>query len=238
MVRCPGQDLRFWKLDDIFDVECPHCGVAIEFWRDEPNVKCPACRKMVVNPKLDLGCAQWCQHAEQCLGALMDPADLLAKRLIKEMKNVLGDARHEIDHALAVFRYTRQILASEQADARVVNAAAILHCVDFPCAGSAGEMPEEFRECADPQAAREALSRCGVDASLADSICEVIAECRSGTEGDDAESRILRDAEWLARLEACPSDDGGSEAKERIRERLRTEKGRELATTLLADART
>ena len=30
MVRCPGQDLRFWKLGDIFDVPCPHCGTAVE----------------------------------------------------------------------------------------------------------------------------------------------------------------------------------------------------------------
>jgi hypothetical protein len=70
MVRCPGQDLRFWKLGDIFDADCPHCGTAVEFWKDEPSVKCPQCRRVIVNPKLDLGCAQWCQHAEQCLGAL------------------------------------------------------------------------------------------------------------------------------------------------------------------------
>jgi len=76
MARCPGQDERFWKPGDIFDAPCPHCGTRIEFWKDEPKVKCPQCRQIVVNPKLDPGCAQWCQHARECLGARIDPPSL------------------------------------------------------------------------------------------------------------------------------------------------------------------
>jgi len=72
MARCPGQDPRFWKPGDIFDIRCPHCGTAVEFWKDEPCVKCPQCHGRVVNPKLDLGCAEWCQYAEQCLRAARD----------------------------------------------------------------------------------------------------------------------------------------------------------------------
>ena len=67
MFRCPGQDQRYWKPEDIFDVRCPHCGYEIEFWKDEPNHQCPECAKMVRNPRLDTGCAQWCKHAEECL---------------------------------------------------------------------------------------------------------------------------------------------------------------------------
>ena len=73
MAKCPGQDPRFWKPGDIFDAPCPHCGTTVEFWKDEPCVKCPRCRKMAVNPKLNLGCAQWCPHAERCLGTLKEP---------------------------------------------------------------------------------------------------------------------------------------------------------------------
>ena len=82
MIRCPGQDLQFWRLEDIFEVACPYCRTGIEFWKDEPSVKCPRCRKVIVNPKLDLGCAQWCRHAEQCLGALVDPQSALRRKLI------------------------------------------------------------------------------------------------------------------------------------------------------------
>jgi hypothetical protein len=163
MMRCPGQDLRFGKLDDIFDVTCPHCGTAVEFWKDEPSLKCPNCRKVVVNPKLDLGCAQWCQHAEQCLGVLADPGDILSKKPIGEMKSVLGDDRQKVDHALAVFGRARQILASEQGDARVVNAAAILHNLDAPCPDREAPAPSESAKAVDPSKARDVLSRCGVD---------------------------------------------------------------------------
>ena len=72
MVRCPGQDQRFWKPGDIFEVKCPGCGGAVEFFKDEPKLKCPKCGQMVVNPKIDLGCAQWCKYAEQCIGVLQD----------------------------------------------------------------------------------------------------------------------------------------------------------------------
>lgn len=235
MVRCPGQDLRFWKLDDIFDVECPHCGAAVEFWKDEPSVKCPKCRERVVNPRLDLGCAQWCQHAEQCLGALTDVSGILSKRLIREMQSVLGDDRQRIDHALEVFRCAREILASEQGDARVVSAAAILHGLDAPCPGREGAAASQVAGDADLPAARGVLSRCGVDAGLADGICEVIAVHCRGIGDNRMESRILWDAEWLTRLGACPNDVGGAGAKEFVGRTFRTDRGRELAAALFSE---
>jgi hypothetical protein len=30
-MKCPGQDRRHWKTEDIFDVSCPRCGKKIEF---------------------------------------------------------------------------------------------------------------------------------------------------------------------------------------------------------------
>ena len=70
--RCPGQDLRVWKPEDIYDVLCPFCGEEIEFWKDEPVRPCPKCHKDVRNPKIDTGCAEWCKHAEECLGTLKE----------------------------------------------------------------------------------------------------------------------------------------------------------------------
>ena len=67
-VRCPGQDTRFWKPDDIFEAPCPHCGGGVEFWKDDAVRKCKGCGQPVRNPRLDLGCAQWCKFAGECLG--------------------------------------------------------------------------------------------------------------------------------------------------------------------------
>jgi hypothetical protein len=74
--HCPGQDSQHWKPEDIFNVACPFCGEQIEFWKDEPVRRCPACKRDVRNPKVDLGCAQWCRHSDECLGQLSpEPAD-------------------------------------------------------------------------------------------------------------------------------------------------------------------
>ena len=76
--RCPGMDMKFWKPQDVFEVECPACGTGIEFWKDEPVRPCPECKAEVRNPRIDLGCAQWCEHAEECLGSVAAKAELLS----------------------------------------------------------------------------------------------------------------------------------------------------------------
>ena len=233
MVRCPGQDLRFWKLGDIFDVQCPHCGTGIEFWKDEPSVKCPQCRRVIVNPKLDLGCAQWCQHAEQCLGALIDPQSILCKKLIKELKNALGQDEQKINHSLAVFRNAQQLQASEQADSRVVNAAAILHTLGGPCPAQ-GKPPAGGPEGpTELSGVREILAKCGVDAEEAERICQLIANQGCNRAEDSMESKILWDAEQLVRLADLSTGAGPVEAKELVLRTLQTQKGRELASVLI-----
>ena len=71
--RCPGQDQRYWKPEDIFDVVCPACGEAIEFWKDEPKRVCSACGQEVGNPRMDFGCAKWCRFAQDCVGEHQQP---------------------------------------------------------------------------------------------------------------------------------------------------------------------
>ncbi len=72
--RCPGQDQRYWKPEDIFNVNCPFCAAQIEFWKDEPVRRCPGCKRDVRNPKLDAGCAARCKHSNECLGELRPEA--------------------------------------------------------------------------------------------------------------------------------------------------------------------
>jgi hypothetical protein len=60
--------MRFWKPEDIFTMPCPFCRAEIEFWKDEPIRLCASCKNEVRNPKLDVGCAEWCKHSSDCLG--------------------------------------------------------------------------------------------------------------------------------------------------------------------------
>ena len=68
--RCPGQDMRNWKPEDIFWIACPKCGKEIEFWKDEPMRVCKNCKEEVQNPQINLGCAKWCKNGDKCLGKI------------------------------------------------------------------------------------------------------------------------------------------------------------------------
>ena len=67
-MKCPGQNGASWKPEDVFEIECSGCGTQVEFFRDDAWRECPQCGQMVKNPRVNLGCAQWCGAAEQCLG--------------------------------------------------------------------------------------------------------------------------------------------------------------------------
>jgi hypothetical protein len=64
--RCPGQDMRFWKPEDVSETPCPKCGAKVEFWKDDAARACPKCQARVCNPKFNMGCAEWCKFADKC----------------------------------------------------------------------------------------------------------------------------------------------------------------------------
>lgn len=65
-MKCPGQDSRYWKPEDIFQVACPACGGAIEFFKDDARLACPTCKTPVDNPRVATGCALWCGRVREC----------------------------------------------------------------------------------------------------------------------------------------------------------------------------
>ncbi len=69
--KCPGQDTRYWKPEDISERNCPYCGKPIEFFKTDIRAKCPGCGRKVANPSFNLGCAEWCAYAKECLGTDM-----------------------------------------------------------------------------------------------------------------------------------------------------------------------
>ena len=85
-MKCPGQDTRFWKPDDIFVAECPKCGAEIEFFKDDARRRCAWCGHMFYNPKIELGCAEWCQYAEKCV-----PDLVRAKKAAQNFKELLSE---------------------------------------------------------------------------------------------------------------------------------------------------
>jgi len=234
MVRCPGQDQRFWKPEDIFEVQCPGCGQTIEFFKDEPKLKCRKCSRVVVNPKIDLGCAEWCQYAEQCLGVnVVKNLKVMRNKLIDRMKDVFGDDQKRIEHALAVLDYAEQIQNVEGGDPLIVRAAAILHDIGIHEAERKyGSAAGKYQEIEGPPIAEEILKRYDVAAEAIEHICRIIANHHSAKDIDTTEFRIVWDADWLVNI---PADFPGA-SKEKLQEivekTFKTNEGRKIATEL------
>ena len=231
MVRCPGQDQRFWKPDDIFEVKCPACGGVVEFFKDEPKLKCYRCGQMVVNPKIDLGCAQWCQYAEQCLGVSVGKEiSVIREKLTDEMKKVFGEDQKRIEHALTVLNYAEQIQAAEGGDPLVVKAAAILHDISIIQAERKhGSTAAKYQEIEGPIIAREILAKFNLDKADVEHICRIIANHHSAKNIDTIEFRIVWDADWLVNLPMNFTDTSKEKLKEIIDKTFKTCKGRQMA---------
>jgi hypothetical protein len=236
MFRCPGQDQRFWKPDDIFDIECPGCGTTIEFWKDEPRLKCPRCKCFVANPRLDLGCAKGCKYAGECLGTNLDTKNSdLCSRLIGEIREIFVDDRGRINHALKTLKYAESIQAVEGGEPLVVKAAAILHDISVSGSHPAETDSETHGEVEAVRLAEEILSKHGVNAETVKEICAIIAAHHCQKDIDRLEFRILSDAHKLADFQTTFSDVSKDTASARIAASFETPQGRNLANQLLVD---
>ena len=237
MVKCPGQDQRFWKPGDIFEISCPSCGGRVEFFKDEPELKCRGCGQRVVNPKIDLGCAQWCQYADRCLAvSVRTEANVLRDNLIEDMKAVFGEDRKRIDHALSVLGHAEQIQAVEGGEPLVVKAAAILHDIGIlEAERKHGSSAGRYQEIEGPPIARKILENYNLDGKTVEHICKIIANHHSARDIDTLEFRIVWDADWLVNMyEEFPAVIG-EELQRHMNKILKTSKGRLLAVESLIE---
>lgn len=206
-MRCPGQDTRYWKPGDIFEVPCPKCGHQLEFFKDEPARRCKNCGHRVVNPKMDFGCAAYCKFAEQCLGEL--PAEVLAQRqeLFKnrvaiEMKHYFHKDFKRIGHAAKVSRYAEQIALKEKGDMAVVLTAAYLHDIGIKEAerkyqSTAAIHQEEL----GPPIAGEILQRLGAPPKLIEEVCDIIGHHHHPRRNETINFKAAYDADKLVNIE-------------------------------------
>ena len=234
MVRCPGQDQRFWKPEDIFEVQCSGCGGAVEFFKDEPKLKCRSCGQIAVNPKIDLGCAEWCQYAEQCLGvSTINSLHAIRDKLVYEMEKYFAGDEKRIEHAIAVLNYAEQIQAVEGGDPLIVRAAAILHDIGIHEAERKhGSSAGKYQEIEGPPIAGEILNKYDISPEVVEHVCKIIANHHSAKEIDTMEFRVVWDADWLVNI---PSDFPGAsdeDLREVIEKRFKTREGRRIAEEL------
>jgi hypothetical protein len=237
MVRCPGQDQRFWKPEDIFEVRCPSCGEKVEFFKDEPKLKCRSCGHLVVNPRLNLGCAEWCQYAEQCIGVSnLKSINIIRDKLIGEMKKVFGRDQKRIGHALSVLNYAEQIQLFDGGDPFVVKAAAILHDIGtHEAERKYGSSAGKYQEIEGPPIAEKILKNYGLANEMKEHICRIIANHHRAKGIDTLEFRCVWDADWLVNIPEDYKDKNKEQLQAIINKVFKTSKGREMALKLFVN---
>jgi len=240
-MKCPGQDTQFWDHSAVFEVKCPNCGKEVEFFKDDTMRKCPHCGHKFLNPKMDFGCAAYCQYAEQCLGNL--PPELLAQRkdMLKdrvaiEMKRRFGQDFKRIGHAVKVARYAEQIARDEGADMGVVLIAAYLHDIGIK------EAEKKYNSCAaiyqeelGPPLAEEILKKLGADDALINEVCDIIAHHHHPREDDTINFKCVFDADTIVNLEEKIKKQEISKEKleEIVNKKFLTKTGKNLAKKVL-----
>lgn len=212
-MKCPGQDSRHWKPGAIFDEKCPKCGHIVEFFKDDTIRKCGRCGYRFANPKMDFGCASYCQYAEECIGdlppeLLAQKEDLLKDRVAIEMKRYFKTDFKRIGHATRVARYAEQIGKNEKGNLAVILVAAYLHDIGIREAEKKyGSTAAEYQEQEGPGIARSILIRLGAKEALIDEVCDIIGHHHHPRPEETVNFKVLYDADRIANLEEKHKDN-------------------------------
>ena len=206
-MKCPGQDMQYWNQDAIFDVNCPKCGQPVEFYKDDTSRVCRGCGHRFVNPKMDFGCAAYCQFAEQCIGTLPESFagaqdNLMKDKVAVAMKSLYKADFKRIGRMLKLAGHAEKIGAREGADPALVLCAAYLDGSGFERARERHGSDDSLlvvRESAE--LARTVLTDLGAKQAMIDDVCRLLAHTGPITSADSAELRTLADARLITRLE-------------------------------------
>ncbi len=240
-MKCPGQDSRFWKPEDVFEMQCLKCGWTVEFFKDDVKRKC-RCGEEIVNPRLDFGCAQWCDYGDQCLGVIPPELEELKQELergrFKEkfsqaMKKYFGKDVKRIHHAQKVARFAEEMVKGEGGNPLVVLGSAYLHEVGIQEAEKKHGSPSgEFHVLEPPPIAKDLLKRLSLRSEVIEEICDIIGHYRNPREEETLNFQILYEADCLVNIEEEGILKNKEELKELIPKVFKTASGRKLAENL------
>jgi hypothetical protein len=206
-MKCPGQDMQYWKSEAIYEVKCPQCNKMVEFYKDDPSRKCGHCGHRFVNPRMDFGCASYCQFAEQCLGTLPEEYvaqkdNLLKDRVAVEVKKYYKSDFKRISHATRVARHAERIGKSEEANLAIILCSSYLQNIGAPEALQKYGVATEDKVVLEGIAiAERILTKLGAKDQLVKKVCDIIANNRHAVSEENNEYNIISDANLIANFE-------------------------------------
>ncbi len=218
-MKCPGQDMQYWNAEAIYEVDCPKCGKAVEFYKDDTTRSCNNCSHRFVNPRMDFGCAAYCKFAEQCIGTLPEEFvgsqdNLLKDKVAVEMKRYYKTDFKQIGRLSRIARYAEKIGKEEGVNLAVVLCAAYLKDIERTEAGAAS-----------------ILQNLGAKEEMQKEVCRLIDSLTSTKKPDSREAASLADADAIARLEEKNKEQAidEEEFEQFLNEELITEGGKKIA---------
>ncbi len=236
-MKCPGQDSRYWKPGAIFNEKCPKCGNSVEFFKDDTARKCGQCGHRFINPKMDFGCASYCEFAEQCMGTLppellAEKEDLLKDRVAIEMKRYFKTDFKRIGHATKVARHAERIGKMEAGNLAVILCAAYLHDIGIHAAERKHDSTAaKYQEQEGPPIAREILEKLRAKEALIDEVCDIVGHHHHPREEESVNFKVLYDADLIVNLEEKLKEKPkqGEELEDLIAKAFLTDSGKKVA---------
>ncbi len=207
-MKCPGQDMQYWDKDAIFEVKCPECNKMVEFYKDDTTRKCHHCDHRFVNPKMDFGCATYCQFAEQCLGTLpeefvMQQDNLLKDKVAVEMKRYLKSDFKSISRATKIARYAERIgKLTEGANLALILCSSYLYNIAYKGddTKNSGISREKIQR-EGAEIASSILQKLGADDALILKVSNIINNITPESSDDIVAFNIVMDANRITQLE-------------------------------------
>jgi len=197
ITKCPGQDTRFWKPNDVYTVECPQCSKPVEFFKDDIRRRCKECGHMFINPKLNLGCARWCQYADQCAGAI--GREEFKEIIMVAMKEHYSKDKEKVDNALKVSKFVEDILEHEEGNPKVVIAAGLLYDIGLREMENKPDRTKESDQAKDTfSTVRDILERSGSKPEIIEEVCHIIENHHHPKNNNTLNGKIVYDAVRLA----------------------------------------
>lgn len=235
-MKCPGQDSRYWKPGAVFEENCAGCGAVLEFFRDDTSRLCRNCGLRMVNPRMDFGCAAYCRHAEQCLGALPPEAaagrkELMKQRIALEIKKFFGKDFRKIGLTSRAVAYAERLGREEKADPSVVTAAAYLLYADRKEPERPGH-PAAAKNSGGDGPSVEILRRLGAPREMADEVSEILERLGRKQENENVNFKTVSDAFTLTEMEEKVKAGNGGKFDD-LEASVRTESGKKIAREII-----
>jgi K+/H+ antiporter YhaU regulatory subunit KhtT len=184
-----------------------------------------------VNPKLDLGCAKWCQYAKECLGEIGSQENqTFSNKLIECLRDIAGSDQRIIRLSLEILSYAEKIQFEEGGNPLIVKASAILSQIrKKPSLLINSESGTATITAVNDDAVRDILSNHGLENEIISHISRILNTSQRKSHENSIEFDIISDACCLAELQH--QLDAGGQALSKSSWKTRT--GQRLATEII-----